>query len=254
MNIRMTLCTLAAALTYLPPGVAAGDETTKIETSSNFIQYGEMHEAIGQQKSHGRVLLSDLVKRPNVYAVGALKDLAGEVTVENGKIIATKVDADGKVETISKASTLQATMLAGASVDSWATQPVTHDVNHADFDTFIANAAAESKVDTEKPFAFMVEGEFTNVRLHVINGACPVHARMKATKLDTAHRPFEQTFATIKGKLIGILAKDAVGKLTHPATMTHVHIIYTDEQTGQLLTAHAEQMGLAAGASLKLPQ
>ena len=213
-----------------------------------------MHEAIGQQKSHGRVLLGDLVKRPNVYAVGALENLTGEITIDNGKIVVTRVDASGEIEPTNEPSTLQATMLAGASVKSWSSYPVAHDVDHSEFDEFVAKAASASDIDTEEPFMFSVEGEFTNVRLHVINGECPVHARVKKSDINAEDQPFEETFPKITGKLIGVFAKDAVGKLTHPATMTHVHIIYRDNKSGVALTAHVEQVGLAGGSSLKLPK
>ncbi|MEZ6061883.1 MAG: hypothetical protein R3C19_16180 [Planctomycetaceae bacterium] len=51
----------------------------------------------------------------------------------------------------------------------------------------------------------------------------------------------------------GIYAADSVGKLTHPATSTHTHVIYTDPKTGIRVTGHVEQIGLAKGAVLKIP-
>ena len=254
MKNRMTTSILAAAVLFSLPGLTQADEIPEPDLTSRFMQYGEMHEAIGQKKSHGRVRLGELVKQPNVYAVGALENLTGEITINNGEIIVTRVGESGEVEPTAEPSTLQATMLAGASVKSWTSYPVAHDVDHQNFDDFVAKAASASEVDIEKPFVFLVEGEFTDVRLHVINGACPVHARMKKSDISAEDQPFEKTFAKINGTLIGVFAKDAVGKLTHPATMTHVHIIYKDDKTGVELTAHVEQVGLVARSTLKMPQ
>ena len=81
---------------------AAGVATTMPESptpranessSSNgeLIQHGAMHEVIGQQKHHGRILLAEAIKRPNLFAVGALEGLEGEITVYDGKVLATEV-------------------------------------------------------------------------------------------------------------------------------------------------------------------
>lgn len=51
----------------------------------------------------------------------------------------------------------------------------------------------------------------------------------------------------------GVYASDAVGELTHPATSTHVHLIFEDDASGKEATGHVEQVGPAKGAVLKLP-
>jgi hypothetical protein len=53
---------------------------------------------------------------------------------------------------------------------------------------------------------------------------------------------------------VGVFAADSVGELTHPATSTHVHLIFEERDTGRLVTGHLERVGLAAGAVLKLPK
>jgi hypothetical protein len=108
-------------------------------------------------------------------------------------------------------------------------------------------------IDVSKPFMFVVEGEFKDVRLHVINGACPIHARMKKHGIEKRKEPFELEVKTANGTLVGVYAADSAGKLTHPTTRTHTHLIYIDEKTGEHLTGHIEQVGLAKDAILKLP-
>ncbi|WP_197135624.1 hypothetical protein [Crateriforma conspicua] len=88
----------------------------------------------------------------------------------------------------------------------------------------------------------------------MINGACPVHARMQKIELAEDKRPFEKDMSEVTGKVIGVFAKDAVGKLTHPATSTHMHLLFTDKRTGNLATAHIEKIGLAKGAFVAFPK
>ncbi|MCA9263399.1 MAG: hypothetical protein KDA60_06100, partial [Planctomycetales bacterium] len=148
----------------------------------------------------------------------------------------------------------QATMLVGAYVPAWTHHEVTEQVPAEKFDDTVERIASAAGLDVSRPFIFTIEGEFTDVRLHVINGTCPIHARMKKTELSEQSRPFEDELPKVSGKVVGVFAKDAVGNLTHPATSTHIHLLYTDLATGKMITGHLEQIGLQKGVTLSLPQ
>lgn len=221
-------------------------------TSETFVRYGSMHEAVGQRIDHGRIGLAEVVKRPHFYGVGALEGLAGEITIQDSVATVTGVTPDGWPKALPPTG-MQATMLAGESVEAWTSQTLDKAVSPRQFDEAIASAASRAGIDDATPFIFTIEGEFTNVRLHIIHGACPLHARMKKLELPPSERPFELEAKTLAGTLVGVYATDSVGKLTHPATTTHAHIIYVDQETGQRVTGHLEHVGLAPGAVLKLP-
>jgi len=216
------------------------------------VQYGTMHEAIGQQHYQGRVKVSALLDQPHFFGVAALEKLKGEITVFESDVTVTGVTAEGKLEPV-RGEGLQATLLAGAYVPAWTEHKVESDIPPAGFDDLIRDTAAKSGVDVSKPFVFTLEGEFSDVRVHVINGACPIHARMKKIELSKEQRPFEGEYETIHGRLVGVYARDAVGDLTHPATSTHVHLIFEDSASGEKATGHVEQVGLTQGAVLRLP-
>jgi alpha-acetolactate decarboxylase len=215
------------------------------------VQYGTMHDAVGKQNHQGRVALNTLVDQPHFFGVAALEKLEGEITVFDSDATVTGVAADGKLAPL-RGEDLQATLLIGAYVPAWTDHKVEHDVAAADFDQMVRDAATRSGVDVSKPFVFTVEGEFTDVRMHVINGACPMHARLKKIEIPAEQKPFEGEYKTIRGRLVGVYATDAVGKLTHPATSTHVHLIFEDA-SGEKATGHVERIGLATGTVLKLP-
>ncbi len=189
---------------------------------------------------------------PHFYGVGALEGLQGEITILDSAAIVTGVARDGLPEP-KEMTDVGATMLAGKSVETWAETTLEREVEVQEFDKTIEAMAATLDIDTAKPFVFLVEGELTDVRLHVINGACPIRARMKKENIDEDKLPFELETKTLKGTLLGVYAADSVGKLTHPATSAHVHLVYTDDKTGNHITGHIEQVGLAKGAVLKLP-
>ena len=231
---------LAAAL--IAPVAGANDQD---QPNGEIVQYGQMHEAIGQQKHEGRVAFRKLVDREHFFGVAAVEGLQGEATILDGNVILTTVDDDGRLKASdSTAMKKKATLLVGAYVPSWAKRSVGQSVKPESFDQYIADTATRAKVNVNRPFIFTVEGEFTDVRLHVINGACPIRARMRKETLSDQVQPFESEMSSVRGKIVGVFAKDAVGKLTHPATSTHCHLVFTDPVSGKTVTGHLEQVGM----------
>jgi alpha-acetolactate decarboxylase len=252
-----------AKLMLLPAGLAlvagviagcSSSEKAPATPDGELVQYGTMHEAIGQQQHEGRVRLGELVAQPHFYGVAALARLEGEVTVHDGKVTVTRVgeqhrlllDGDEMLER-------EATLVVGAHVSSWTEHELPVAIVPGGFDRAVAEAATRAGIDTSKPFVFTVEGQFSELDFHVINGACPMRARLKRIELPEEQRPVERKLNGVRGTIVGIYAEGAVGELTHPDTTTHAHVLYEDPASGETFTGHIEQVGLAPGAVLRLP-
>jgi alpha-acetolactate decarboxylase len=214
-----------------------------------------MYEAIGQQQDQGRVQLKSVVEKPHFFGVAALEKLGGEVTIHDGKITATRVGARGQLESIDEgAGDKQATLLVGAHVPSWTEHIVSRNVMPSELDQYVADAAAKAGIKVSAPFVLTVEGDLGQLRLHVINGACPMHARLNKIEIPKDRQPFELELEKVHGTLVGIFAKEAVGSITHPSTSLHMHLLFKDASTGKMVTGHVERIGLMEGAVLRLPK
>ncbi len=242
----LLFCTLAAA-------PLVGYSSEEPNNPAGLLQVGGMHETIGNGQDQGRVSLAEIVGKPHFYGVGALEALRGEITVLDSVAIATGVTQDGRPQPM-ESSAAKAIMLVGRSIGEWMGVNLTEEVSHEQFDKTIRAMAAVKGIDVSKPFMFVIKGEFENVRLHVINGACPIRARMRKLDIEKENQPFELEANRVNGTLVGVYAEDSVGTLTHPATSTHAHLIYIDKETGERVTGHIEQVGLAKDAVLKLPK
>lgn len=218
----------------------------------SIVQYGTMHEAVGQQQHQGRVALDELAK-PGFYGVAALEGLTGEVTIHDGQVTVTGVEAGSPHPIHLTSGQAKATLLVGAWVPSWKEVELDRKVGTAEFDRTIADAATAAGIDLSKPFVFTVQGEFVDLDYHVINGACPMHARLKKIELPEDQRAFEARLASVRGVLVGVFAEDAVGKLTHPDASTHTHVVFSDEATGETVTGHVESVALGPGSVVRLP-
>lgn len=236
------------ALAALVLSVSAGFA----QVASKLNVYGGMHETLAKGDHQARVNIVDLLAQENFYAVGAVAGLHGEITVLDSAAFVTGVAPGSGLKPLDSTDTA-ATLLVGQTVPCWSRDVIGDDVPPDRFDGMILTAAAGRGVDASTPFMFIVEGELTDVRIHVINGACPVHARMQKIELTDDRLPFEYEAERIQGTVVGVYASDAVGKLTHPATSVHAHLIYIDESTGEKVTGHIERVGVAAGATVKVP-
>lgn len=220
--------------------------------ANELVQFGTMHEAIGEQKSEGRVAIASLVEKPNFYGVGALEQLEGEITIFDSQAVVSVVNANGQIVPSAEDVTSMATMLAGSYVQKWNETALGDIKNQQELEDRIQQYATESGLDTSKAFGFTVSGQLAEIEFHVINGQCPMHAKIHGKPIVAGMQPAHTKRKDIEAKLVGIFAKNAAGKLTHPGTKVHLHVIYTDEQ-GCEKTGHVESLVIGDNATLRVP-
>lgn len=208
-------------------------------------QYGTMHEAIGNGQSQARVKINQLAQQKDFVGIGALEGLEGEVTILNAKAVTTVVNSKGEPTPTFQANA--ATMLVGGKVKEWKMVKTPKKFTRKEFETWLTSQI------TASPAMFKVKGELINVRMHVLNGACPVHARMNEITLSQNKKPYEGEFKKVTGTIVGVYALDAVGKLTHPDTRIHTHIVYKDS-SGNELTGHLEDFHLEKNTEVLFPK
>ncbi|QDT93590.1 acetolactate decarboxylase [Gimesia algae] len=239
MNRLTFLCCFglfALAISDLKETTAEGAKKT------DFVQYGKMHEVIGKQQHQGRVKFTNVIKKPHFYGVAALESLADEATIFDHNVTLTRLKPDGTLASGKLTPNTQAALLVGAYVDSWTKHPITDTVKSDDLDMLIEKTAKQAGINTNEPFMFVIQGDFKNARFHVIYGACPIRARMRKEVLPKEKQPYEADIPKVTGKLIGVFAKDSVGNITHPATSTHMHLLYKDKRSGEMRTGHVERL------------
>jgi len=210
--------------------------------------WGTLREALRDGRVQARVAVAD-VAAEGVWAVGALEGLAGEVTIADGEAWITEGDATSPLTTRSRDPAAEATVLFAVEVDRWQELPVDEPVDPSVFDAWLASRARAAGLDPAQPFPFVVEGELSNLRLHVIADACPIRARMLGESMTSP--PYELFLPSTPGRLVGIYAPDSAGIVCHMGARSHVHVLLDGERP---LTGHVETVGVASGATLRLPR
>jgi acetolactate decarboxylase len=205
-----------------------------------------MRQALAEGQTQARVRLVEAVDRPHAYGVGALEQLAGEVTIVDGRAWIAKSDGTACDTAISDDDHTSATLLAVAYVPAWLRVDIAEEVKSSDLGAFIRSAAAKHQIPVDKPFPFMITGRL-DVDAHVVSGNCP-HAGSGGQALEAPYRLSEDNR---HGRVVGFFAENAAGSLTHHGECSHMHVLYDREP---LFTGHIDRLTIHAGSTLYVPQ
>jgi hypothetical protein len=177
----------------------------------------------------------------------------GEIAIIDGETIVTKASSSKAIAPMAEAKTAKATYLVGGYVPSWQTTKTDASLSMKELEELIQRTASRQGLSSQHPFVFMLKGKVESADMHVIRGACPMHARMHKVDLPEDRKPFETKVKETEVRIVGVFAKDKVGDLTHPATSIHAHVIYTDSE-GRKVNGHLENVVLAPQAELSIPK
>ena len=83
-------------------------------------QWGSIREVLRDQRTEGRVLLSEAVASPHAFGIGAMESLGGEVLIDDGQVWIGRAEGSTNQSTRNGTPANEsATLLAIAYVPSW---------------------------------------------------------------------------------------------------------------------------------------
>lgn len=234
---RVASLTLLAALAQILVGCSTPADT--------FASYGGMRDVMRLGKTEPRVALQQFAE-PGWYGLGALAGLAGEILIDDGKVWVTR-----KADEVQPATAADhATLLAVARVSAWRDLPLTADCDLDALVRQIAAAVPAAATAEAAPLPFLIEGEASQLAMHVVRGYCPHGEPVEGAAPPAVwqhtvgrHRPV---------RLVGIFAPGRAGTLTHHGTALHLHAM-VHGKAGPVAMGHVDAVTLAAGSVLRVP-
>lgn len=222
--------------------------------------FGALKNLMHKGDLSSKVALSDLVNVENLYALGAVENLKGEVLILDSKpmvssveyareevvILDTVFNEEFRVVTIDNSFEKNACLLVYASVKEWETIaiPNTH-LSYEEFEVFVESKAKELGVNTEEPFPFLIEGIVDSFDWHVIDWP----------EGDTEHSHDKHIHSGLYGTLenqevemLGFYSNKHHAIFTHHTTNMHVHV------KSKKAIGHADDFVLGENMILKLPK
>lgn len=208
---------------------------------------GALRAMFHEGRTGAVVSLESVLPGATRYGVGALADLAGEITIVAGKAYMSTPDGEIARTTMVSASRAGATLLVTADVPRWQRVVLEEPIDFADLDDAIGRLAQAAGMDLETRFPFVLEGTFENLEWHVVDGSrLAAGGSSHQDHLAAAVRARrDRTTAT----LIGFYSQHDERVFTHMGSKTHVHCVVTDP----VAAGHVDRVRVPAGATVMFP-
>jgi hypothetical protein len=210
--------------------------------------FGELRAIHHEGRTGAMVNLGSLLPNPNLYAVGALADLAGEVTIAAGTAYLSYPVGlvEAHTETTFRA-TENATLLVVAEVAEWQSVKTTRVVPFEDLDQAIADLAHVAGISSGQRFPFLVEGDVQDLQWHVIDGRRL--ARGETTHQDHLAASVRKGALRARATLVGFFSETDQGVFTHMGSRTHIHCVLDNP----ISSGHVDHVVLPAGTTVRFP-
>jgi acetolactate decarboxylase len=166
----------------------------------------------------------DTFTKANLYALGPVEDLKGEIMVLNGEVYSSTKSDTSIVNKINKAN--KAAMLVYSYVKSWKEINVYANVHSYEaLENLIATTAKQNGYDTTVPFSFKIEAIPSAINYHIIDWEKAVKHTMENHKQFAYKGKTENSNVT----LLGFYSDHHHSIFTHHTTNMHMHVL--DEKT-----------------------
>ncbi len=206
---------------------------------------GQMRKVMQDGDLSAAIDLRKLAKMKDLYALGPLDGLKGEVTIWDGKPSVARI-RDGKVA-ISDSFEHKACFLVYAEVKSWQEVAIPDEIkDEKQLEEFVKGAGAEAGIEVKRPFPFLVKAAPKKVTLHVVNKTDD------SPHTKESHEKIKLRFSVENEavQIVGFYSDSHHGVFTHHTTNIHMHAITDDgKQSG-----HVETIQFGKGGKLLLPK
>ena len=229
------------------PGLAGyGGVDSKAGEGLRLRSFGNFKRMVHQRNSAGVVKLNGLVNNKGVYALGAIAGGLGEITVINGEVW-LDYGSDGPGNSVHQPGAESAVLMVMATVKAWHQLELPAAMSFPELQAFVLLAAENLNLDIKKPFAFQVNGVFSRLDMHVIDGINSDfggHGRGHLYKMHPFTRQHQPA------AVIGFYSADQQGVYTHMGSSWHLHGVLADDDIG----GHVESLVVEQGSLLLLPK
>lgn len=216
----------------------------------NFNFYGVFERMMKTKNIGGKVELGALnLNQKNTFAVGALENALGEITIFDGEFFIS-YGKTGTSKVFKNVPNNTKAMLLASMKPKVFTKPFVLDevMLDLDFYDFVAQYAVTQNIDTSKPFMFIAKGSFEDVTWHIVNGK-----NTKISQDGSKQKIMQKVFSTDKkaeGTVFGFFTLGKQGIFTHPGDAYHAHFISKDG----LKAGHIDDFSISKNTTLILGQ
>lgn len=187
----------------------------------------------------------DTLNKNNLYGLGPVDGLKGEIMVLNGKVYATSKSGNTLLNSQDKISL--ASMLVYSTVKNWRPVRISTSVNSfAELEKLVEKTARENSYNTAIPFAFKIEVSLSTADYHVIDW------KEGTTHKMSNHKQFAYSsqLSNKKSVLLGFYSTNHQSIFTHHTSNVHVHLLDVGSET----VGHLDDIQTQGEITVYLPE
>ncbi len=170
----------------------------------------------------GKIKLDTMSNKNNLYGLGPLEGLQGEILINDGVSYIAKVNADKSMQ-VDTSFDVSAPFFVSAEVKQWQEIKLPDSIlNIQHLETFIDKKTKNRK----RPFAFKLKGKAKTAKIHVQN----LPEGTVVTSPKEAHQGQVNYELQDQGvEIIGFFSTEHQGVFTHHDSYLHMHLITDDK-------------------------
>ncbi len=232
----------------LVAGCSKLNDQDPVEIAGNVHIYGNLKRVMHGNRTSAVVQLERLLPSEQLFGLGALSELRGEIIILGGQTVLSYAAGDDSIRTeFVTESEEGAALLVAAEVATWKLTTTTGEIIFEKLDERIAELAARAGVDTDLPFPFMVLGRVTGLEYHVVDGNRL--SKGGDSRKDHPAAAIRRSLPNTTTTLLGFYSEHHQGIFTHQGSKTHIHC-FQDEPP---VSGHVDDVTLPAGTTIMFP-
>lgn len=184
---------------------------------------GQMKNVMWKGKLYGNINLDTIANKTNLYGLGPVEYLAGEIMIIDGKSYKSTVVSDTAMK-VEETYAIKAPFLGYANIKNWAKQSLPDSIQTiAQLEKYLDEITASSP----RPFMFKLSGTVENATIHIVN--LPKGAKVSSP--DDAHKGQKNyELKNESSDIVGFFSTKHKAILTHHDTFLHLHLITSNRQ------------------------
>lgn len=198
--------------------------TTKAQQPTNSVKIvGEMKNVMWKGQLYGNINLDTIANKTNLYGLGPLEYLSGEILIIDGKSYKSTVTTDTTMK-VEETYNIKAPFFGYANISKWTEQTLPDSIQTIQqLEIYLDKVTKNSP----RPFIFKLTGTVEQATLHIVN----LPKGSKVSSPDEAHKGQKNyELQNEQADIIGFFSTQHKAIFTHHDTFLHMHLMTTDKQ------------------------
>lgn len=198
--------------------------SSKAQQTTNKVKIvGEMKNVMWKGQLYGNIKLDTISNKTNLYGLGPVEYLSGEIVIMDGKSYKSTVVSDTTMK-VEETYDMKAPFFGYANISKW-TEHTLPDSIHTmqQLEKYLNNKT----INLQRPFMFKLAGTVEQATIHIVN----LPKDSKVSSPDEAHKGQKNyELNNEQSEIIGFFSTEHKAIFTHHDTYLHMHLITTDRK------------------------